>query len=174
MGFDAYVTKPILDETLLLEAIEARLANGRTPETAPMRETGPPGFDALAVERLCQLGGEEFARKMIDLFLDNAGTKLEEGCQALAAGDLTALAKAMHALKSSAGNIGANRVQDLADQTESLACQSQRQPLAAVLDELNQAFAAAKSALDERKQMLGATGNHNNKPAPAGGAERET
>jgi CheY-like chemotaxis protein/HPt (histidine-containing phosphotransfer) domain-containing protein len=151
LGFDDYVTKPILDETLLLEAIQARLDNGAAREAAPMHEPSPPGFDPSAMERLRQLGGEDFARRMIELFLDCAGAHLEEGRRALAAGDLAALAKSLHPLKSSAGNVGANRVQDLAAQAESLACQSQTQTLAAVLDELNQAFAAAKSALDERK-----------------------
>jgi len=75
-GFDDYVTKPILDETLLLEAIQARLAGDKASRTAPMSEFSP--LDLSALERLHRLGGDDFTRKMIELFLDYGGTKLDE------------------------------------------------------------------------------------------------
>jgi CheY-like chemotaxis protein/HPt (histidine-containing phosphotransfer) domain-containing protein len=151
-GFDDYVTKPILDETLLLEAIQARLAGDKASRTAPMSEFSP--LDLSALDRLRGLGGDDFTRKIIELFLDYGGTQLAEARQALAAGDLAALEAALHPLKSSAGNVGASHVQNLAAQAESLARQQQSESLLALLDELSQALVAAKSALDEKKQML--------------------
>ncbi|MEI8045070.1 MAG: response regulator, partial [Verrucomicrobiota bacterium] len=62
-GFDDYVTKPILDENLLLEAIQARLAGGKASANAPMNQSSP--LDLSAVERLRRLGGDDFAGKMI-------------------------------------------------------------------------------------------------------------
>jgi HPt (histidine-containing phosphotransfer) domain-containing protein len=95
---------------------------------------------------------------MIELFLDYGGTKLDEARQALAASDLAALEEALHPLKSSAGNVGASRVQDLAAEAESLARQHQSEALTALLDELSLAFAATKAELDEKKQRLGSQG----------------
>jgi len=155
-GFDDYVTKPILDENLLLEAIQARLVGGKASSIAAMNQSSP--LDLSALERLRRLGGDDFTRKMIELFLDYGGTKLDEARQALAASDLAALEEALHPLKSSAGNVGASRVQDLAAEAESLARQHQSEALTALLDELSLAFAATKAELDEKKQRLGSQG----------------
>ena len=73
-------------------------------------------LDPAAIERLCRLGGEKFAGEMIDLFGSFGGKKIAEARQARQTGNLTALAEAVHPLKSSAGNVGAVRVQELAAQ----------------------------------------------------------
>jgi CheY-like chemotaxis protein/HPt (histidine-containing phosphotransfer) domain-containing protein len=155
-GFDDYVTKPILDEKLLLAAIQARLAGGKASAIAPMNQSSP--LDLSALEQLRRLGGDDFTGKMIGLFLDYGGTKLAEARQAFAAGDLAAVAEALHPLKSSAGNVGASRVRDLAAEAESLARQHQSEALTAMLDELSLAFAANKAELDQKRQMLGSEG----------------
>ncbi len=117
-----------------------------------MNEAGP--LDLSALERLRRLGGDAFTCKMMELFRDYGTAKLGEARQALSAGDLPAVAKALHPLKSSAGNVGANRVQELAAQGETLARQPHNDALAATLVELEGAFAAAVSALDQQKQLL--------------------
>ena len=60
---------------------------------------------------------------MIDLFLEYAGQKIVEARAAQVAGNLTGVEKAVHPIKSSAGNVGARRIQELALQIEELARQ---------------------------------------------------
>jgi len=146
-GFDDYVTKPIVDETLLLKAIQKQLA----APTAPLA-VAPP--EVAALERLRQLGGDQFAGEMIRLFLDFTNTKLAEAKVALAAGDGPGVARAAHPIKSSAGNVGASRVQALAARLEHAAKATPAASLARLVAELEDAFAAVRPQLEAEQQRL--------------------
>ena len=111
-------------------------------------------LDPVALERLQRLGGDAFVCKMIDLFLDYAGKRIAEARAAQAAGNFTAVEKAVHPLKSSAGNVGAGRVQALAARIEALAEQGPSEALAAALDELEQAFVAVQPELGEQRRRF--------------------
>ena len=115
----------------------------------------PSQLDPAALERLRRLGGEEFTRKMIDLFLSYSAQKIGEARRALEAANLDAVAKAAHPIKSSAGNVGAVIVQDLASRIERLALQSQGESLAKLMEELEQAFEAVKLELESRPHAGG-------------------
>jgi len=117
-----------------------------------MSESAP--LDPAAMERLCRLGGKKFACEMIDLFLDYVGTKVAEARQAATAGDLSRLQKAVHPIKSSAGNVGATRLQELAKRLENEAYTGQAQMAAASLNTLEQAFADARIELTAAKEKL--------------------
>jgi len=112
----------------------------------------PPNLDPEALQRLQRLGGDAFVCKMIDLFLDYAGKRLAEARAAHTARDLPGVAVAVHPLKSSAGNVGAGRIQALAARLEALAEEGPVEALAAALNELEQAFAAVKPELEEKRQ----------------------
>jgi len=114
----------------------------------------PSSLNPAAIERLCHLGGEAFASKMIVLFLGYGATKIAEARQAQQAGNLVALAEAAHPIKSSAGNVGAERVQELAALLEQTARQQQGELANAQLGELERAFAVAKSQLEKEKAKL--------------------
>ena len=111
-------------------------------------------LDPAALERLHKLGGDAFVGKMIGLFLDYAGGKVAAARQAQAEGNLAAMQEAVHPIKSSAGNVGARRVQELAQQIEQLARQGQGDKLAALTGELEAAFAAVKVELTQKKSSL--------------------
>ena len=66
--------------------------------------------DSSALDRLRDFGGEKLLRGMIDLFVKNAPLKASEAAAALGSGDAAALRSALHALKSSAGQLGASTV----------------------------------------------------------------
>lgn len=117
-----------------------------------MNESNP--INPAAIERLLKLGGQKFTLEMIDLFGSYGAKKLAEARQAQLAGNLAALAEAAHPLKSSAGNVGAVRVQELAAQVESSARESKAEPAGAQLDELERAFAEAVSLLETEKARL--------------------
>ena len=111
-------------------------------------------LDPAALARLCRLGGNKFAREMIDLFLDYVGKKVAEARQAQLAGDLAGVEKAVHPVKSSAGNVGAVRVHALATRLEREAKAGQAAAIAAGFGELEQAFAAVGLELAAARQTL--------------------
>ena len=111
-------------------------------------------LDPAALERLHRLGGEVFVGKMIDLFIGYAGEKVAAARQAQAAGNLIGVQEAVHPIKSSAGNIGACRVQELAQQIEQLAKQGQGDALPGLIGELAAAFAAVEVELTRKKSSL--------------------
>lgn len=115
---------------------------------------GNQNLDPAAIERLMRLGGAAFVCKMIDLFLSYAAEKIGEARRALDAGDWMALSKAVHPIRSSAGNIGAVRVQELAQQLEQLSQRGESGPLSVLVGELEAAFAAVKPELERKKQSL--------------------
>ena len=109
-------------------------------------------LDPAAVERLKRLGGAEFVIKMIELFGGFGAEKVAAARQALSTGNLTAVADAVHPIKSSAGNVGARQVQELSRQIEDKARQSDSDGLPEMVTALEQAFAAhpdASAATDE-------------------------
>lgn len=114
----------------------------------------PDTFDPAAIERLIRLGGEKFAAEMIDLFGSYGAKKMAEARQSQQSGKLPALAEAAHPLKSSAGNVGAVRVQKLAAQVESSARAQDAGMAGAQLDELERAFAEARTFLEAQKARL--------------------
>ena len=67
-------------------------------------------LDAEALQRLMGFGGPKLVRAMIEIFLKNAPAKVAEAREALDAGDAAAVRAALHGLKSSAGQLGANTV----------------------------------------------------------------
>jgi HPt (histidine-containing phosphotransfer) domain-containing protein len=73
------------------------------------------------LSRLHEIGGPDFVAEMIDLFRELGPQRLEAARTGFASGDLAEVARAVHPLKSSAGNLGADRVQDLAERTEQMA-----------------------------------------------------
>jgi HPt (histidine-containing phosphotransfer) domain-containing protein len=113
-----------------------------------------PHLDLQALQRLEHLGGRAFVLKMIDLFNSYAGDKVAAARQAQAAGDLAGVQKAVHPIKSSAGNVGASSVQALAEQLEQSARQGQTAVVAELLAQLEQGFSLAKDALEQQKQAL--------------------
>lgn len=108
-------------------------------------------FNPAALERLIKLGGQKFALEMIALFGSYGGQKMAEARQA---GDLPALAAAVHPLKSSAGNVGAARVQELAAQIEQAANEQQAEHASNLLTELEGAFTEAVKRLELEKTKL--------------------
>jgi HPt (histidine-containing phosphotransfer) domain-containing protein len=112
-----------------------------------------PDLDPAAIERLTRLGGEKFTAEMVRLFLSYVSEKLEEARRAQQAGDMAGVARAVHPIKSSAGNVGAMRVQHLATDAEARAKAGERQ----AVDQLVQALDLAFQTVKPRLQPLGQT-----------------
>jgi HPt (histidine-containing phosphotransfer) domain-containing protein len=80
-----------------------------------------PIIDDVALDRLRSFGGQKLLNGMIELFVKNAPTRAADAREALDCGDAAALRAALHALKSSAGQLGAHTVHQACIAGEELA-----------------------------------------------------
>jgi HPt (histidine-containing phosphotransfer) domain-containing protein len=97
--------------------------------------------------RLEELGGDSFVSEMIGLFLETTPQRLQAARDGLSAADLEAVEHAVHSLKSSAGNLGADEVQDLAGRLETLAAARSAEPIPALFQQLETAVARIEARL---------------------------
>jgi HPt (histidine-containing phosphotransfer) domain-containing protein len=106
-----------------------------------------PLVDLAQMDRLKEWGGVGLQRKMIDLFLTHAELRLDQIREGVATGSPEKAETGAHTLKSSAGNVGAQRVQRLAQDVEALAEVGDMNELGALLPSLEDEFRAACDAL---------------------------
>jgi HPt (histidine-containing phosphotransfer) domain-containing protein len=78
-------------------------------------------LEGTALVRLERLGGTGLVRQMIELYLQHGTERLDALAAGVAASDARAVERAAHSLKSSAGNLGALRLQHTADALEAMA-----------------------------------------------------
>lgn len=109
------------------------------------------GLNPAAIAKLRKLGGDKFVGDMIDLFFQYAPQRLAAARAGALAGDLQAVEKAVHPLKSSAGQIGARWVQDLAAQIEKLAVDKQADAIQPLLPQLEEAITRVKPLLEAER-----------------------
>jgi HPt (histidine-containing phosphotransfer) domain-containing protein len=74
--------------------------------------------DLGALERLVQFGGLKLRDELTTLFLKEAPARIATARTALAGGDIVAVRAMAHMLKSSAGQMGAPRMQLICDRLE--------------------------------------------------------
>jgi HPt (histidine-containing phosphotransfer) domain-containing protein len=68
------------------------------------------------------------------------------------AGDLEGVERAAHSIRSSAGNVGAEELRDIASKIEMLASKRDHAGLHPLLADLEQAFQKAKAILEQEKR----------------------
>ncbi len=112
-------------------------------------------LDDATMRKLVELGGKEFALEMIGLFLSYVPQKLAEARTAAQAGDWPGVQKAVHPIKSSAGNIGARPLRDLAARIEELAINRHGDAIHAELTELEAGYVQVQAQLRECRKKLG-------------------
>ena len=83
--------------------------------------TDPPVVEPAAVDRLRRLGGAQLVRQMLDLYLVQGPKRILTLLEGADAGDADSVERAAHTLKSSAGNVGALRLQQTAEGLEAAA-----------------------------------------------------
>ena len=100
---------------------------------------------ALALLR--RVGGQALVVEMVELFLADLPTRLGRVREALDAGDPGAVAAAAHSLRSSCGNLGAERSRELCERIELAAVQTRLDLAAPSVAELEAALAEEAEAL---------------------------
>jgi HPt (histidine-containing phosphotransfer) domain-containing protein len=105
-----------------------------------------PTIDRATFDALKETTGAEFALELVDTFLEEAPTMLDDLCQALAAQDADKFRRAAHSLKSNCNTFGALTLGAMAKELEltnvSKVSESGAQPLAELVDEYSRVAAA--------------------------------
>lgn len=104
--------------------------------------------DRVHLERLATRFGAHFLIQLIDLFIAQGRDRLAAAEAAVASGDVSAIITAAHALKSSAGNLGAASLGQCAAELERRGNNgASAETLAPMVAALTDAFGAACAAL---------------------------
>jgi HPt (histidine-containing phosphotransfer) domain-containing protein len=104
-------------------------------------------IDPAAIAMLERVGGRKLLLRMISLFLEDAPLRLARAQASAATGDADGVAQACHALKSSAGQLGAVRLQQECARGEALA-NSGGGDFVALVHGIAGEFAVARPALE--------------------------
>lgn len=123
------------------------------PGTSGPASSGGVLLDPAAFVRLREWGGDELLHKMIDLFLENAPGRMAQIRAGMEGGDASEVEAGSHALKSSAGNLGAESLRRSAAALEA-ATEAEDARVDAVVDlfeDLEQRFEATEAALREAR-----------------------
>jgi HPt (histidine-containing phosphotransfer) domain-containing protein len=110
-------------------------------------ESETDSIDMQALERLRRIGGEALLSKIVTLFVSHAEPAIKQATACLEVGDLDSVQRAAHALKSSAGNLGAQQLQNLAGRIEQLAEDQKAGEIQPLLADLELAYLRAKARL---------------------------
>ncbi len=115
------------------------------------------GFlDPMRLEHLQALGGSGLVARLIDLFLRNAPARIAAARSAQEARDWGGVERAVHALVSSAGNIGAAGLMGLSREIERRAVQGPMEEIPALVRELDGGYERVRIRLEERRKELSA------------------
>jgi HPt (histidine-containing phosphotransfer) domain-containing protein len=104
-------------------------------------------LDPSAMERLKRIGGDRLVGKMLISFDTFATEKVAEIRSATSAGSWSDAGRAAHALKSSAGNVGAVELQRLSFAVECAGRDDDGESIPGLVADLSAAFEAAQAAL---------------------------
>jgi HPt (histidine-containing phosphotransfer) domain-containing protein len=110
--------------------------------------------DQAALDKLQKLGGDRFVQQMITLFVDFGGQKVKEARTALEVRDIQRVEKCVHAIKSSAMNLGANQVWEVASAMEELTKEGSQDSLPRLQTQLEREFERAKGSLEKKAREL--------------------
>jgi PAS domain S-box-containing protein len=141
-GMDDYVAKPV-------KRVELERVVERWIRVGPATEEH---LDRNVLSSLLEMGDAAFYVEIIDLFLQDAPTHISAIRHGFDAGDADAVRLAAHALKSAAGNLGAQSVMRSANELETLARGGSLDGAAGLVVQLERQFDEATAALVLEKQ----------------------
>jgi HPt (histidine-containing phosphotransfer) domain-containing protein len=109
--------------------------------------------DAEVLARLATSIGARALAEVLDLFLSNGPQRIEEARDGAEQGDLESATVALHSLKSSAGMLGAARLERIARSLEQVARARRQDELAARMPELERAWAELLPLLEKHRAL---------------------
>ncbi|MGM0638106.1 MAG: ATP-binding protein [Pseudomonadota bacterium] len=147
-GMNGYLIKPLRQE-LLLEALVRFLTDGApsTPTSRVPVASRDSLVDPLMLLALRDSLGSEGLASLVDLFGNQAESRMTSLERALEEGDLQGARHAAHQLKGESSSLGAVKVAGLATRLEHLADEGDRMAASALLHELASCVASTQAAL---------------------------
>lgn len=155
-GMNDFLTKPVLAERLM-EAVRRWAGSGagqaRPAPAHPAPSDESVCFDPTMLAALPMVadGSEaEFADRVLQMFTEGAAQSVTELAAAMARGDRVALQRGLHTLKSTAAQVGANRLAEQAEH-EDTAMRLGRSPDASLVLRLREGLAAFEQAVAQHR-----------------------
>lgn len=110
-------------------------------------------LDKTALVNLYNIGGKDFLLRMIDNYLLQSPMRLESARAKVATGDLKSLHLIAHSLKASSANLGAAKVQGMAERLEEMASIGPRERIPEVLETLERVVVEANECLRSERSL---------------------
>ncbi|HSR41698.1 MAG TPA: Hpt domain-containing protein [Longimicrobiales bacterium] len=107
-------------------------------------------IDPTAHERLLEWGGPKLLSQMIRLFLENTGERMELIASGFRDGEVQKVEHGAHSRKSSAANVGAERLRVLAADMEGRASRGELE----AAEELHEAMQTARAEAEHRLREI--------------------
>jgi two-component system sensor histidine kinase/response regulator len=111
-------------------------------------------IDPGALKRLRATGGEALVEQMVQLFLENTPKRIAAALEGEKSQDWTAVERAAHSMKSSAGHLGILGLQERAAQIEALAEEQRGSDLRPLLEDVAGGFPAVRDLLQRLVPIL--------------------
>ena len=108
----------------------------------------PTIIDPAALKKLEGWGGVNLSKEIVRLFLENGPTRVDQIRGAMDGEDLVVPERGAHSLKSSAANVGAQLLQEIASELEAAASGGDLQRVRDLIPNLEQAFSQAAQELE--------------------------
>jgi HPt (histidine-containing phosphotransfer) domain-containing protein len=108
-----------------------------------------PLLEAGALKRLEEWGGPQMQRRMIEIFLSSTPDRMAQIKEGFSRAEANAVEAGAHTLKSSAGNLGATRLQELCEKVERIAEGRDLGELDRLLPELEAAYLATRREMEK-------------------------
>ncbi|WP_445370575.1 response regulator [Methylomonas sp. HW2-6] len=125
VGMDDYLSKPFLQRTLhdkiraLIGDTRPNLVSAVSAAVADIIDRGQQAeFDSAELRSLRQIGGDQLVAEVLRLFRENAAQQISAIAFAIEHQQSAEVRQAAHSLKSTAANIGANHLAELARNVE--------------------------------------------------------
>jgi PAS domain S-box-containing protein len=161
MGMDDYISKPLRVEELTAALRRCRPLSAKTRPAPPAKPEPPQDnvapsqsvtldpeafneFRAMVEEE-----GQDVARELIEIFLNDAPKRLAEMQQALTAGDVQVLHRSAHSLKSNGALFGAVQFSALCKKVEAMGREGAIDGAAALVGQIEQEYDLLKVILQK-------------------------
>ena len=99
------------------------------------------------------VGGSKLVRELIELFLNYAPERISVARAGIQAGDLSTAQRALHSLKSSAGQLGVTAVQEACSRGEAAAAEGDATGVEAALAQVEAAWPETRDWLTEQERL---------------------
>jgi len=153
-GMDDYLSKPI-DPELLFEKLQQWLPGTEEKPVAEKTAEYTPELELAVWDKEAALkrimDDEDLLNTIVDVFLDETPTRMEELKQAMESGDCEKTGYQAHTIKGIAGNLSASRLQKQAALMEAAAKEEDIEQISILMPALQQAIEQLKQRFEQHR-----------------------